>query len=121
MSGSLSPTAAAPGGASPGIDGPVDIPARSVLVLGEAELTAPAAMRKGGSDTLDRLAEAAGIAGEWEGADHALRTVSDGTKRALRAALGRPAASNVDARQTLAQLVDERDRRPLPFTLTFWA
>ena len=111
----------APGWAVTGIDGPVDIPARSVLVLGEAELTAPAAMRKGGADTLDRLAEAAGIAGEWEGADHALRTVSGDTKRALLAALGLPAGSNADARQTLAQLIDGRDRRPLPFTLTFWA
>ncbi len=110
----------APGWAVTGIDGPVDIPPRTVLVLGEAELTTPA-MRRGVSDTLDRLAEAAGIAGEWEGADRALHTVSDETKRALLAALGLPAGSNVDARQTLAQLVDERDRRPLPFALTFWA
>ena len=74
-----------------GIDGPIDIPARAILVLAEAEQLAPAAMRKGGSDMLDRLAEAAGIAGTWEGADHSLHTVGDDTKRALLKALNLPA------------------------------
>ena len=111
----------APDRAVTGIDGPIDIPARAILVLAEAEQLAPAAMRKGASEALDRLAEAAGIAGTWEGADHSLHIVGDDTKRALLKSLNLPAGSEGEAQQTLGQLVEERDRRPLPFALTVWA
>jgi glycogen operon protein len=108
----------APARAATGIDGPVDILARTVLVLGEAEQLAP--MRKGGNDTLDRLSEAAGIAGEWEGADGSHHIVGDDTKRALLKALNLPAGSEGEAKDTLGRLVEDRDRRPLSYALTVW-
>jgi glycogen operon protein len=110
----------APGRPVVRIDGEIDIPARAVLVVCEAEEPGPGAMRKGLPDTLDRLAEAAGIAGTWEAADSTLYTVGHDTKRALLTALNLPAGSEAEARQALNELAEARDRRPLPFVLTVW-
>jgi glycogen operon protein len=104
-----------------GVDADSVIPPRSVLVLGEAEADPSAQVRRGLPDALDRLAEAAGIAVEWEGADHSRHVVGDDTKRALLAALDLPAGSEGEATQTLTRLAEERDRRPLPYALTVWA
>jgi glycogen debranching enzyme GlgX/4-alpha-glucanotransferase len=111
----------ASGGRATEIDGEASLPARAVLVLAEIPSASSTEMRRGLPDALDRLAEAAGVAGEWEGADYSRHVVGDDTKRALLAALNLPAGSEREAGQTLAQLAQERDRRPLPYALTLWA
>jgi glycogen debranching enzyme GlgX/4-alpha-glucanotransferase len=101
------------------IDGPTDIPARTILVFGE--MAGPSAKVRGGrANALDRLAQAAGVSVEWEGADFTSHVVGDDTKRALLAALDLPAGSEREAVDTLGRLVEERDRRPLPYALTIW-
>ena len=111
----------APGRPVTGIEADTVIPPRTILVLGEAAAGPSAPIRRGLPDALDRLAEAAGVAGEWEGADYSRHVVGDDTKRALLAALDLPASSEREAIGTLARLAEERDRRPLPYALTLWA
>ena len=97
------------------------IPARTILVFAEDLSDTAPAMRRGGTDMLDRLARAAGIATEWAGADHNLHVVGDDTKRALLAALHLPAATESEVAATLEQFAEERDRRPLPYAVTRWS
>jgi glycogen operon protein len=95
------------------------IPARSVLVLGEKTVKA-GAVRRGTTEILDRLAQAAGIALEWVAVDETRNIVCDDTKRALLAAMHLPAGSEREAADTLIRFAEENDRRPLPFALTLW-
>lgn len=86
---------------------------RSVLVLAEAiELSRKAAP----ADTaaLSRLAAAAGVSPEWWGVDGARRAVSPDTQRAILSALGLPAESPRQALESLGELAETKDRRPLP-------
>jgi glycogen debranching enzyme GlgX/4-alpha-glucanotransferase len=110
----------APGRPATGIEASTVVPPRSVLVLGEAAAGPSVPIRRGLPDALDRLAKAAGVAGEWEGADYSRHIVGDDTKRALLAALQLLAGSDREAGETLARLAQERDRRPLPYALTLW-
>ena len=95
------------------------VAARSVVVLAEKGAKA-GATRRGTTDVLDRLAQAAGIALAWEAVDATVNTVCDDTKRALLAAMHLPAGSEGEAADTLIAFADENDRRPLPFALTVW-
>jgi glycogen debranching enzyme GlgX/4-alpha-glucanotransferase len=91
----------------------VAISARSVLVLVE-QAREPGG--RGAADTalLERLAHAAGIAPEWWDVDGKRTIVSPDTRRALLAAMRLPAVTAGEARDTLSQLSDARDRRALP-------
>ncbi|MCE1236532.1 MAG: glycogen debranching protein GlgX [Hyphomicrobiales bacterium] len=69
---------------------------------------------------LDGLARAAGIAPDWwdlSGGNHA---VGDDAKRAILAAMGLPAATLGEARDSLERLAEETARRPLPMAATLF-
>ncbi len=68
-------------------------------------------------DLLDRLSFAAGIAPDWYDIAGVCHTVPPETKAALLADMGLPAASSGEARDSLARLAGETDRRPLPSCL----
>lgn len=96
------------------VDGPeVTVAARSVMVLAERR---EEARRRAAPDPglLDRLALAAGIAPEWWNVDRRRTLVSIDTRRALLAAMRLPATTEGEARDTLRQLGDDRDRRAVP-------
>ena len=67
--------------------------------------------------TIDTLATAAGIAAEWFDVAGKRTIVSPETKIALLAALGLAAATEAQARESLTRVVDETQRRRLPFSL----
>jgi glycogen debranching enzyme GlgX/4-alpha-glucanotransferase len=91
-------------------------PPRATLIIGEETLS-PAARAARASDPslVDKLAEAAGVAKEWWSIDGKQTLVSRETKLALLQALRLPAATHGDASDSLQRLIDERDRRALPF------
>jgi glycogen operon protein len=95
----------------------VSITARTVLVL--AERPRERRPRVAGADPklLGRLAQAASIAPEWWDVEGRHTQVSDDTRRALLAAMRLPAATDGEARDSLRQLSDYRDRRALPHTV----
>ena len=66
---------------------------------------------------VDRLAETAGIAREWWDIERRRTEVSCQTKIALLAAMRLPAATQAQALESLARLVEEREARALPFSL----
>ena len=92
--------------------------ARSSLILAEAP-TASGGLRSGAPslETIDKLATAAGIAAEWFDIAGKRTIVSPETKIALLSALGLEAASEAEARESLTRVVDETQRRRLPFSL----
>ena len=96
----------------------VRIHARSSLILAEAR-TASAGPGSGapGAKTIDTLAGAAGIAGEWWDVRGKHTIVTPETKIALLAAIGLQVGSEAEARASLTRLIDETRRRRLPFSL----
>ena len=95
---------------------------RSSLLLKEAQTTshgpgsgAPSA------ESIDMLAGAAGIAGEWFDVRGKRTIVTPETKIALLNALGLEAGSEAEARDSLTRLIDETRRRRLPFSLVLRA
>ncbi|WP_149537325.1 glycogen debranching protein GlgX [Siccirubricoccus phaeus] len=86
---------------------------RSVLLLAEEKLAPKAAAEPA---LLRELAQAAGIAPEWHGLDGQAHLVPEGSLRAILAALGLPAESAAQARESLAHLAAPR---PLPGTASF--
>lgn len=102
------PDAAAEAGAS------LDVPARSVLVLAEGGgASGTRIARPAAAATLDTLSRAAGIAPEWFDIGGTRHPVSPDTKRSLLAAMGYPAGTAGEARDSLARL-GEAALRPLP-------
>ena len=99
-------------------DGKLACPARATLILAEGA-TPQSSKPVGASDPalVDNLAEAAGIAKEWWNINGERTLVSRETKLALLDAFRLPARSAADARESLRRLVEERERRPLPFYL----
>jgi glycogen debranching enzyme GlgX/4-alpha-glucanotransferase len=91
---------------------------RSSLILVEAR-TASGGPGSGApsAETIDTLAGAAGIAGEWWDVRGKRTVVSPETKIALLTALGLEVGSEAQARDSLTRLVDETHRRRLPFSL----
>ena len=69
------------------------------------------------AETIDSLAGAAGIAGEWWEVGGKRTIVTPETKIALLTALGLEVGSEAQARDSLTRLVDETRRRRLPFSL----
>ena len=96
----------------------VRLRARSSLVAGEAPI-ASGGLHSGAPsvETIDKLAGAAGIAAEWFDVAGKRTIVSEETKIALLAALGLDVKSEAQARDSLARLVDDTERRRLPFSL----
>jgi len=92
--------------------------ARSSLILAETP-TASGGLRSGAPsvETIDKLASAAGIAAEWFDVAGKRTIVSPETKIALLSALGLDAASEAEARESLTRVIDETQRRRLPFSL----
>ncbi len=94
------------------VEGELIAPPRSVVLLGEA----PARRPPRDSITprlLTRIAEAAGIAPLWRGGDGAEHRVPQATVVTLLDALGLPAASEAQGRDSLAHLAQD-ERRALP-------
>jgi glycogen operon protein len=92
---------------------------RSVTIL--AETPSKRALRACEPEALDRLAQAAGVAGEWWTVEGERKLVSPDTRRALLAAMRLPAATTQQALDALASLAETRDRRALPASLTVLA
>jgi glycogen debranching enzyme GlgX/4-alpha-glucanotransferase len=90
---------------------------RSSLILAEAR-TASGSPGSGApsAETIDTLAGAVGIAGEWWDVQGKGTIVTPETKIALLTAVGLEVGTEADARESLTRLVDETRRR-LPFSL----
>ena len=100
----------------------VRLRARSSLIVTEAR-TAVGGLNSGapGVETIGKLASAAGIAAEWSDISGKRTIVSPETKIALLSALGLEIGSESQARVSLTRLIDETQRRRLPFSLVLRA
>ena len=100
----------------------VRLGARSSLILAEAR-TAGGGLNSGapGAETIDKLAGVAGVAAEWSDIGGKRTIVSPETKIALLSGLGLEVASEAQARDSLTRLIDETQRRRLPFSLVLRA
>src|ERR1700722_17918947 len=100
----------------------VRLRARSSLILAEAR-TAGGGLNSGapGAETIDKLASVAGVAAEWSDIGGKRTIVSPETKIALLSGLGLEIASEAQARDSLTRLIDETQRRRLPFSLVLRA
>jgi glycogen debranching enzyme GlgX/4-alpha-glucanotransferase len=93
-------------------------PARSTTILAEIADTAQRkAARAADAALVDRLAQAAGIATEWWDIEGARTIVSQETKIALLAAMRLPATTQAEALESLDRLVEQTERRALPFSI----
>jgi len=92
------------------------VPPRTAMLVVEAPDADAARRAAGGTEpaVLDRLAAAAGIGLEWWDLDAKRHRVGADTKLALLTAMGLPAGSTAEARDSLAAIAERRDRRPLP-------
>jgi glycogen debranching enzyme GlgX/4-alpha-glucanotransferase len=100
----------------------VRLRARSSLILAEAR-TVGGGLNSGapGAKTIGKLASAAGVAAEWSDIGGKRTIVSPETKIALLSGLGLEVASEAQARDSLTRLIDETQRRRLPFSLVLGA
>ena len=100
----------------------VRLRARSSLILAEAR-TAGGGLNSGapGAETIDKLAGVAGVAPEWSDISGKRTIVSPETKIALLSGLGLEVASEAQTRDSLTRLIDETERRRLPFSLVLRA
>ena len=91
--------------------------AHSSIIIAEAP--AADALHSGAPtiETIDTLAGAAGIAAEWWDVGGKRTLVPAETKIALLDALGLDVASETQARDSLTRLIDDTERRRLPFSL----
>ena len=87
-----------------------DVAARTTLLLAEGEGAKAAPMLS----QIDALADAAGLAASWHDISGKRTDVGADTKAAALAALGLPAATQGEARDSLARLVGETGARALP-------
>jgi glycogen debranching enzyme GlgX/4-alpha-glucanotransferase len=99
----------------------VRLRARSSVILAEAPIAGGLNAGAPTADTIDKLATAAGIATEWSDIGGKRTIVSPETKVALISALGLEAGSEAEARDSLTRLIDETQRRRLPFSLALRA
>ena len=101
--------------ARPAADASMVVAPRSVVVATEEPDPTPRRRRSGvETDLLDRLAAAAGIAGEWWDIGGERHVVRADTKLALLSAMGLGVDSSDDARGRLVELAEAGRRRPLP-------
>jgi glycogen operon protein len=97
----------------------VDVPARSTLILVEAEASGEGRRARGPSlHEVDALANAAGIAADWWDVSGKRTIVAAQTKLALLDALRLPARTQGLARESLDRLVAETSARRAPAALT---
>jgi glycogen debranching enzyme GlgX/4-alpha-glucanotransferase len=101
-------------------EGGFSIGPRSVVLIveqqvGDGRVAAP--VQPASAATLDRLASAAGLSLVWWDVQGRLHTAPPDTLLALVAALGLPAGSENQARESLASLATRRDLQPLPAAL----
>jgi glycogen operon protein len=97
----------------------VDVPARSTLVLVEADASDDGRRARGPSlHEIDALANAAGIASDWWDVSGKRTVVSAQTKLALLDALRLPARTQALARESLDRFVAETGARRVPASLT---
>jgi glycogen operon protein len=96
----------------------VRLHARSSLILAEAP-TAGGGVNAGAptGETINKLASVAGIAAEWTNIAGKRMIVSPESKVALLEALGLEVKSEAQARESLTRLIDETQRRRLPFSV----
>ena len=96
----------------------VRLRARSSLIVAEAPI-ASGGLHSGppAVETIDKLASEAGIAAEWFDVSGKRTIVSAETKIALLEAVSLDVASEAQARESLTRLVDDTERRRLPFSL----
>ncbi len=73
------------------------------------------------AETIDKLARASGVTAEWTDISGKRTIVSPETKIALLSGLGLEVASEAQARNSLTGLLDETQRRRLPFSLVLRA
>jgi glycogen debranching enzyme GlgX/4-alpha-glucanotransferase len=93
------------------------LPARSVLIIAEASVSAKYARPPDLRD-VETLSEAAGVAGEWWDVTGRHTRVSTATKLALLECFGLPARTQALARESLDRLMEETRARKLPPALT---
>ncbi|HSU98766.1 MAG TPA: 4-alpha-glucanotransferase, partial [Roseiarcus sp.] len=91
--------------------------ARSSLILAEAPKAGGPNAGAPTGETIGKLASAAGIAAQWTDVAGKRTLVSPETKIALLKALHLEVTSEALARESLAGLIDETQRRRLPFSL----
>ncbi len=96
--------------------------ARACLILAESPATG-GGLRGGPptAETIDALAGAVGIAGEWWDVGGKRTIVSPETKLALLTALGLEVGSESQARESLGSLINQTRRRRLPHSLALRA
>ncbi len=88
-----------------------EVAARSVVVVAEEPDAAPRRRSSGvATEALDRLADAAGIAGEWWDVAGARHVVGADTKRALLSAMGLHVGSTCEARARLSEIAGLGER-----------
>ncbi len=99
----------------------ISLAPRSVVVFDEKPADKPTfavkTVKSVAPDLLDKLSLAAGIAPDWYDISGVRHVVPPETKAALLADMRLPAASSGEARDSLAHLSGEIDRRALPFSL----
>jgi glycogen debranching enzyme GlgX/4-alpha-glucanotransferase len=95
------------------------ISSRSVIALCEVKQSKHH-QRSVDPDSLDRLAQAAGIAPDWWDVSGGNTRVGDSTKQALLTAMGLEANTTWQAQASLFQLADRHDRAALPPSVTAW-
>ena len=95
--------------------------ARSCLILAESRIAGGLRAGPPGAEAIDALAAVAGIAPEWSDIAGKRTVVSPETKIALLSALGLEAASEAQARDSLARVLDETKRRRVPPSLVLRA
>ena len=96
------------------------IDGRSVTIVVEEPIPEEARAKPVDGHTLERLARAAGIAGDWWDLSGHTTRVGDDTKRAILGAMGLPAKTVGEARDSLERLVAETSDRPLPLAHTLF-
>ena len=101
-----------------GNDDRLTAPPRSTLIVAEvAAPHRPAPLVKADDQLIDTLARSAGIAADWWDVGGAHTIVARETKIALLGAMRLPAASRVEALESLRGVVDEREARVLPHSI----
>jgi glycogen debranching enzyme GlgX/4-alpha-glucanotransferase len=99
----------------------VRLRARSSLILAEARTTGGVNAGAPTAEIIDKLARASGVTAEWSDMSGKRTIVSPETKIALLSGLGLEVASEAQARVSLTRLIDETQRRRLPFSLVLRA
>jgi glycogen debranching enzyme GlgX/4-alpha-glucanotransferase len=97
------------------------VPGRAVVVVAERPGTRGSMNRSADDELIGRLSAAAGIKAQWWELDGTHHRVTPEIMRALLRAMRLPAATALEARDTLETIRRERDARALPWVRTLGA